>query len=90
AKRNKKWVSLNYFVFPGITDSIEEYEALRKIISEIKPDMIQWRNFNTDPEFYLDLHKKMLSTPIGMKKLLDKIHKEFPLIRFGYFNPFLG
>ena len=28
------WTSINYFVFPGMTDSIEEYEALRKLITE--------------------------------------------------------
>ncbi|MEI9943121.1 MAG: hypothetical protein WDN26_02785 [Chitinophagaceae bacterium] len=24
------WTSINYFVFPGMTDSVAEYEALRK------------------------------------------------------------
>jgi wyosine [tRNA(Phe)-imidazoG37] synthetase (radical SAM superfamily) len=28
------WTSINYFVFPGMTDSVEEYEALRKVIRE--------------------------------------------------------
>ncbi|MEP6728806.1 MAG: radical SAM protein, partial [Bacteroidota bacterium] len=45
------WTSINYFVFPGMTDSIEEYEALRKLIRETDLCMIQWRNFNIDPDW---------------------------------------
>ena len=37
------WTSINYFVFPGMTDSEEEYEALRKLIIETDLSMIQWR-----------------------------------------------
>lgn len=43
------WTSINYFVFPGMTDSVEEYETLRKFIRETDLCMIQWRNFNIDP-----------------------------------------
>src|SRR4029077_6732961 len=28
------WASINYFVFPGMSDSVEEYEALRKLIQQ--------------------------------------------------------
>lgn len=55
------WTSINYFVFPGMTDSVEEYEALRKFIKETDLCMIQWRNFNIDPDWYLE--KLMLQTP---------------------------
>ena len=47
------WTSLNYFVFPGMTDSMDEYEALRKLIRETGLKMIQWRSFNIDPDWYL-------------------------------------
>jgi pyruvate-formate lyase-activating enzyme len=47
------WTSINYFVFPGMTDSVEEYEALRKLIIDTDLCMIQWRNFNIDPDWYL-------------------------------------
>ena len=39
------WTSINYFVFPGMTDSVAEYEALRKMIKATGLKMIQWRNF---------------------------------------------
>ena len=48
-----KWTSINYFVFPGMTDSVAEYEALRQLIIDTDLKMIQWRNFNIDPDWYL-------------------------------------
>jgi pyruvate-formate lyase-activating enzyme len=82
------WASINYFVFPGMTDSVEEYEALRKLIQETGLSMIQWRNFNIDPDWYL---RRIGATDtgefLGVKQLMDLIHEEFPNIRYGYFNP---
>lgn len=82
------WTSLNYFVFPGITDSEAEYEALRKLISETNLKMIQWRNFNIDPDWYLGRMKIIESQNImGIKQLMQLIKEEFPHIKYGYFNP---
>lgn len=50
-RRAGGWASINYFVFPGITDSVAEYEALRELISTTGLNMIQWRNFNIDPDW---------------------------------------
>ncbi|HAP01216.1 MAG TPA: radical SAM protein [Bacteroidetes bacterium] len=87
-RKHNGWASINYFVFPGVTDEVEEYEALRKFIRETDLTMIQWRNFNIDPDWYL---RKIKYTPsekvIGVKKMLELIHEEFPHIMFGYFNP---
>lgn len=82
------WTSMNYFVFPGMTDSVEEYEALRKIIKETGLKMIQWRNFNIDPDWYL-AKIGIAETPefIGIKQMMDLLKEEFPDLKFGYFNP---
>ena len=83
-----KWSSINYFVFPGMTDMIEEYEALRKLIKETNVSMIQWRNFNIDPDWYLQqIEVKETGEFIGIKQLMDLIHEEFPGLKYGYFNP---
>lgn len=83
-----KWSSINYFVFPGMTDTVEEYEALRKLIQETNVSMIQWRNFNIDPDWYLkQIEVKETGEFLGIKQLLDLIHNEFPQVKFGYFNP---
>jgi pyruvate-formate lyase-activating enzyme len=82
------WTSINYFVFPGVTDSEEEYEALRKLIRETELSMIQWRNFNIDPDWYLgkiNLHET--GDVLGMKQLQELIREEFPNLKYGYFNP---
>jgi pyruvate-formate lyase-activating enzyme len=82
------WTSINYFVFPGMTDSVAEYEALRKLIIDTDLRMIQWRNFNIDPDWYLGKIGVMDSGEIlGMKQLMELIHEEFPHLKYGYFNP---
>ena len=82
------WTSINYFVFPGMTDSIEEYEALRKLIKETDLNMIQWRNFNIDPDWYLGLIDETdTGEMLGVKQLMELIREEFPQVKFGYYNP---
>jgi molybdenum cofactor biosynthesis enzyme MoaA len=82
------WTSINYFVFPGMTDSVEEYEALRKVITDTGLKMIQWRNFNIDPDWYLGkINAADTGECIGVKQLQELIREEFPNIKYGYFNP---
>ncbi len=83
-----KWTSINYFVFPGMTDTVAEYEALRKLIKETGLKMIQWRNFNIDPDWYLG--KIGVTEPgeiMGVKQMMELIREEFPDLKFGYYNP---
>ena len=82
------WASINYFVFPGMTDSVEEYEALRKLIIETDLSMIQWRNFNIDPDWYLGkINVTDTGEILGIKQLMELIREEFPSVKYGYFNP---
>lgn len=82
------WTSINYFVFPGMTDSVAEYEALRKLIKDTQLKMIQWRNFNIDPDWYLG--KIGVTEPgeaMGVRKMQELLKEEFPTLQYGYFNP---
>jgi MoaA/NifB/PqqE/SkfB family radical SAM enzyme len=82
------WTSINYFVFPGMTDSVAEYEALRKLIIDTDLCMIQWRNFNIDPDWYLGKTGVAETGEIlGVKQLMELIREEFPHLKFGYYNP---
>jgi MoaA/NifB/PqqE/SkfB family radical SAM enzyme len=82
------WASINYFAFPGMTDSVEEYEALRKLIRETDLTMIQWRNFNIDPDWYMGrIGVSETGEFLGIKQLMELIREEFPRVKFGYFNP---
>jgi pyruvate-formate lyase-activating enzyme len=82
------WASINFFVFPGMTDSVAEVEALLKAIEYTKLNMIQWRNFNIDPDWYLGkIGMHDTGDRLGMRQMMDIIHEEFPHVKFGYFNP---
>ncbi len=87
-KENNRFVSLNYFVLPGFTDSINEFEAFCTLIRRHRPDFIQLRNLNMDPEWY----QKSIALPLdsqtlGIRQWFELVQKEFPALRFGYFNP---
>lgn len=87
-RKNGGWASINYFVFPGMTDTMEEYEALRKLIRDTDLSMIQWRNFNIDPDWYLGkIGVTETGDLLGIHQLMDLIREEFPNVKFGYFNP---
>jgi wyosine [tRNA(Phe)-imidazoG37] synthetase (radical SAM superfamily) len=82
------WTSINYFVFPGMTDSVAEYEALRQLIIDTDLKMIQWRNFNIDPDWYLGkIGVTDTGEILGMQQMMELIREEFPDLKFGYFNP---
>ena len=87
-KHNGRFVSLNYFILPGFTDSMQEFDAFCTLVKNHKPDFIQLRNLNIDPEFYrnsLALSKD--SQTLGIRQWLSLLKNEFPQLRFGYFNP---
>ncbi|MBL7718500.1 MAG: radical SAM protein [Flavipsychrobacter sp.] len=87
-RRYGGWSSINYFVFPGMTDSIEEYEALRALIKDTGLSMIQWRNFNIDPDWYLGkMNIGDTGECMGIRQLMDLIQEEFTDLKYGYFNP---
>lgn len=82
------WTSINYFVFPGLTDSEDEHQALRELIRSTGLKMIQWRNFNIDPDWYLErVGVADTEETMGVRELMRRIREEFPELKFGYFNP---
>jgi hypothetical protein len=71
-----------------MTDTVAEYEALRKLISQTELSMIQWRNFNIDPDWYLGkIGVADNGDTLGVKQLMALIREEFPTLKFGYYNP---
>ena len=87
-KANGGFASINYFVLPGFTDQESEWLSLKKLISETRLDLIQMRNLNIDPEWYLDTLKPDLrEKKLGVSRLIAMIREEFPDVRLGYFNP---
>lgn len=84
-KKRNRFVSINLFVFPGVTDAPEEAEALREFVTINSIDMVQWRNLNMDPDVYLDILGQKFPAGIGVRRLIGEIPA-----RRGYFNPYLG
>ena len=88
-RRFERWASLNYFVFPGFTDSPEEMAALRRLVQKSQLNMIQTRNLNIDPEWYI----QTLGLPeapqgaVGIPRWIEWLRESFPWIKLGYFNP---
>ena len=90
-KQGNGFVSLNYFILPGFSDSAQETEAFMELIDETGPDFIQLRNLNIDPEWYLREVGSSATAPIyGIREWLTIIKRTFPSLRFGYFNPCLN
>lgn len=87
-KEMSGYVSVNYFVLPGFTDAQDEWDALRRLIDETKLDLIQLRNLNIDPEWYLSsLRAQKRPKQIGVRQLINSLKAQYPDVRLGYFNP---
>jgi pyruvate-formate lyase-activating enzyme len=87
-KQRGKYVSLNWFVFPGVSDSPAEIEALCGFIEDGGVDLVQLRNLNIDPELYLRvLGEGAIDRPLGVLAMIRELRRRFPQLRFGYFNP---
>jgi molybdenum cofactor biosynthesis enzyme MoaA len=83
------FVAVNYLNCPGFTDTPQEIKALRRFLNRYPIQMIQWRNLNFDPLRYLKVMNRAAQNgkPIGMQRLLKQIRREFPNLKYGYFNP---
>jgi pyruvate-formate lyase-activating enzyme len=87
--------SINYFVFPGVSDREREIEALLDLVAETGLHLIQWRNLNLDPELYLATlggPQALLDAgdALGLPALLHELKAQHPHLRYGYFNPAWG
>jgi len=81
------FVSLNLFFMPGFTDSVEEAEALFNFLNRFPVNMIQTRNMNIDPDYYLDKVEFKDSELLGIRNLLNMLEERYPQIKLGYYNP---
>lgn len=83
--------SINLLTMPGVTDRLEEAEALYALIQRTNLDLIQWRNMNIDPEVYLaELGLDPPEERMGIEQLISELKRRFPRLKHGYFNPKLS
>ncbi|WP_028575595.1 radical SAM protein [Desulfonatronovibrio hydrogenovorans] len=91
AKKMNLFVSLNLLYYPGVSDTETQIQSLISFIADTRPNFIQMRNLNLDPDIYLDLlGDSDLGPQAGLSNFMKRIRKECPWVGFGYFNPYLG
>ncbi len=79
-------VSLNYLIFPGVSDQEEEIEAMAKWINDTGVRLVQLRNLNIDPDYYLDRIPERSGEPLGLLTMIDYLQSECPGLRIGSYT----
>lgn len=80
------FTSINYLIFPGVTDREEEIEAMINFAQKTNLKRIQFRNLNLDPESYLALIPDAKSQPIGMKQMLHWYREALPQVALSSYT----
>lgn len=80
------YTSINYLVFPGVTDREEEVEAMVEFARRTNLRLIQMRNLNIDPESYLELIPKAQGQLLGMKQTIEIFQQELPDVVIGSYT----
>lgn len=84
AKEKGLYTSINLLVLPGFTDREKEVEGWVELVRKTRLDLIQMRNLNIDPDFYL---KEMgRGEGMGISRMIEVLKAEVPSLQFGYFN----
>lgn len=80
------YTSINYLIFPGVTDREEEIEAMIEFARKTKLKLIQLRNLNIDPESYMELIPKAQGDILGMKQAIEIFQEELPDVVIGSYT----
>ncbi|MFP4978879.1 radical SAM protein [Paenibacillus sp. CN-4] len=80
------YTSINYLIFPGVTDREEEIEAMIEFARRTGLRLIQMRNLNIDPESYLGLIPPARGEILGMKQMLEIFRAELPDVVIGSYT----
>ncbi len=80
------YTSINYLIFPGVTDREEEIEAMIEFARRTDLKLIQMRNLNIDPESYMELIPPARGDLLGMKQMLEIFREELPNVVIGSYT----
>jgi len=84
AKEKGLYTSINLLVLPGFSDREKEVEGWVELVRNTRLDLIQMRNLNIDPDFYLKEMGK--GQGMGISRMIEVLKAEVPSLQFGYFN----
>lgn len=80
------YASINYLVFPGVTDREEEVEAMVEFLRKNHVKLVQMRNLNIDAEYYLSKIPPARGSLLGMKSVIDIFQSEIPGLVVGSYS----
>lgn len=81
------FVSINLFFLPGFTDMESEVRSLFDFLDRFPVNMLQARNLNMDPDYYLDRIGCDMTGDIGVTALIAMLRERYPSMKIGYYNP---
>jgi pyruvate-formate lyase-activating enzyme len=84
AKERGLYTSINLLVLPGFTDREKEVEGWVELVRKTRLDLIQMRNLNIDPDFYLNEMGR--GEGMGISRMIEVLKAEVSSLQFGYFN----
>lgn len=79
-------VSINYLIFPGMSDQEDEIQAMARLIRDTGVRLVQLRNLNIDPDYYLDRMPARDGEPLGMLAMMEYLQAECPGLRLGSYT----
>lgn len=80
------YTSINYLVFPGVTDREEEVEAMVSFLQDTDVKLVQMRNLNIDPEYYLERIPAQQGDLLGMAAVMEIFKEECPGLEIGSYT----
>jgi pyruvate-formate lyase-activating enzyme len=80
------YTSINYLVFPGVTDREEEIEAMVDFVKRTGVRLIQMRNLNIDPEYYLQHIPPAKGDILGLNTMMEIFKSECPDVVLGSYT----
>ncbi|MFO2549288.1 radical SAM protein [Alicyclobacillus cycloheptanicus] len=86
ARLHGVYTSINYLVFPGVTDREEEVEAMVEFLRETGVCLVQMRNLNIDPEYYLERIPAQQGELLGMAQVIEILKAECPGLEVGSYT----
>ncbi len=85
ASQSGVFVSLNLLFFPGFSDREEELAAMLELIDQYKVNMVQVRNLNIDPDWFLSQMPPAEKDILGVPEYLAELRK-VPGLQVGSFS----
>ncbi len=79
------FVSLNYLVFPGFSDTEQEINNLINLVKSTGIRMIQLRNLNIRPELFFEAIPSD-NEPLGMLHMINSLKEELPGVALGNYS----